>query len=104
MSWIEQKKDGIYLRLLVVPKSSKSKIVGFHDNCLRVTLTAPPVDGKANSALLKYFSKTLGINQSDLEIISGLAGRRKRLLIKGWVTKQIADKLHELGIEGARSN
>ena len=56
MSAIEQNKDGIRLRIFLQPKASKDHIAGIHDDELKITITAPPVDGQANAHLLKFLS------------------------------------------------
>ncbi len=63
------------------PKASRNEIIGVQGNQLKVRLTAPPVDGKANSALCKFIAKSFAVATSKVEIISGAHNREKRLLI-----------------------
>ena len=73
--------DGLLIDVRVQPKSSKNAIVGIHGEALKIKLNAPPVEGKANKALIQLVAKLLGCPKSSIEIISGQANRNKRLLI-----------------------
>ena len=74
--------DGLLIDVRVQPKSSKNAIVGIHGAALKIKLNAPPVEGKANKALIQLMAKLLGCPKSAVEIISGQASRSKRLLIR----------------------
>jgi uncharacterized protein (TIGR00251 family) len=74
--------DGLLIDVRVQPKSSKNAIVGIHGAALKIKLNAPPVEGKANKALIQLVAKLLGCSKSSVEIISGQASRSKRLLIQ----------------------
>jgi uncharacterized protein (TIGR00251 family) len=80
---IEQVPGGVRLHLLVQPRASVSEVLGIHDGRIRVRLAAPPVDGAANEALLKYLSRALGVSRGSLEVIAGPAARRKTVLARG---------------------
>jgi hypothetical protein len=74
--------EGLLIDVRVQPKSSKNVIVGLHGEALKVKLNAPPVEGKANKALIQLVAKLLGCPKSDVEILSGQASRSKRLLVR----------------------
>jgi len=74
--------EGLLIDVRVQPKSSKNAIVGIHGAALKIKLNAPPVEGKANKALIQLMAKLLGCPKSAVEIISGQASRSKRLLIR----------------------
>jgi uncharacterized protein (TIGR00251 family) len=61
----------------VQPKASRTEIAGMHDGCIRIRLAAPPVDGAANTALIEFIAKRLGIAKSRVRIASGASSRRK---------------------------
>jgi len=63
----------------VTPRSKENKFVGFKDGVLRVRITAVPVDGKANKALVVFLADTWGIPQSSIRIVRGEASREKVL-------------------------
>jgi uncharacterized protein (TIGR00251 family) len=73
--------EGLLIDVQVQPKSSQNAIVGLHGEALKVKLNAPPVEGKANKALIKMMAKCLGCPKSDVDIIAGQASRKKRLLV-----------------------
>ena len=56
MAAVERKGAGLRLRIFLQPKAAKDQIVGLHDDELKISITAPPVDGQANAHLLKFLS------------------------------------------------
>ena len=79
------RRDGadLVLELRVQPRASRSEIAGCHGERLRVRLQAPPVDGKANAALVEFVAATFGVPRARVTIEHGLTGRDKRLRIAG---------------------
>jgi uncharacterized protein (TIGR00251 family) len=77
-------KDGILtFQVRVVPRASRSEIVGEHDGALRVRIAAPPVDGAANEELVRLLSRALGLSRSAIEISAGHASRLKTVRAAG---------------------
>ena len=76
---IEKKNDCILLKVRIVPKAGRNSIIGLHDGMLKVLVTAVPEKGKANAALVKLLSKTLGIAKTSIHIVSGETVRNKIL-------------------------
>lgn len=76
----------------VIPRSSKNEIA-WEGDALKVRLTAPPVDGAANEALLKLLAERLNLPKSALHIVHGATGRQKVLQIEGLTTEELAQKL-----------
>ena len=66
MAALEQSEQGLRLRILLQPKASKDHIVGLHEDELKISITAPPVDGQANAHLLKYLSKLFKVPKSTI--------------------------------------
>ena len=94
MTYIDQVKSGdVLLRIHVQPKSSRNKIVGLHGDALKISITAPPTDGKANSELIVFLAKKLGIPKADISLKSGRQSRNKSLLLSGITVGQIKEKL-----------
>ena len=83
---------GFSILLKVKPNSKKNSIIGAHGNRLKISVTAPPEDGKANKAIMKMIAKELSIKPAQLEIVAGRASRDKKLHIIG-VTLQSLKKL-----------
>jgi uncharacterized protein (TIGR00251 family) len=77
-------KMGAALAIRVTPGAKRNEIDGFlEDGTIRVRLTAPPVEGKANTALIEFLSKVLGVRRSDIEIVAGETSRNKLVSITG---------------------
>ena len=76
--------DGsLLLRLHVQPRAASNGLAGLQGDALKLRLTTPPVDGKANKAVLAYLAKTLDLPKSSLTIRSGQQSRNKAVLIRG---------------------
>ncbi len=75
-------KDGsITFTVRVVPRASRSEVIGEHDGALKVRIAAPPVDGAANAELVKVLAKHYRVSKSDIEIAGGSTSKRKRIKI-----------------------
>lgn len=75
--------DDLILEVRVQPRASHSEFAGLHGERLRIRLQAPPVDGKANAALVEFVAAACGIPRARVTIEHGLAGRDKRLRLRG---------------------
>ncbi|HEX4975408.1 MAG TPA: DUF167 family protein [Pseudomonadales bacterium] len=73
----------LFLNCYLQPRASKNEIVGRHGEALKIRLTAPPVDGKANAALLEFLSAYFSVPLSSLTLQSGHTARIKRVKIEG---------------------
>ena len=92
-------KKGAALALRVTPRASKNEIVEvLNDGTIKVHLTAPPVEGKANEALLKFMSEVLDVPLSCLDIVAGAGGRDKLIS----VTDMDATVVHRKIVEHMR--
>jgi len=67
----------------VVPRTSKSAIIGEHDGALKIKLNAPPVDGAANAELIKILAKTFSVPKNAVEIVGGQTSKSKKVKITG---------------------
>jgi len=92
---IARNKDGILFEVKVIPRSSKNEITGTVDGRLKVKLMQPPVDGKANSALIELISEKLGIRKNQIELARGETSTLKQIRIRQSDTV-IEDKLNKL--------
>jgi uncharacterized protein (TIGR00251 family) len=76
-------KDGdVTVDIVVQPRASREGIA-LHDDRLKVSVNAPPVDGKANAAVLRVLADTLSVARGNIEILRGETGRRKTVRIRG---------------------
>jgi len=74
---------GVTIAVQVVPRASRNEVAGLQGGLLKVRVTAPPVEGAANEALLSFLAATLGVRRRDLELVSGAQARRKLVRIRG---------------------
>ncbi len=89
ISAIKDQSGNVELCVYCQPRASKTEIVGWHGDALKVRLTAPPVEGQANIELCKFFSRYFGVSRQDVQIISGKNARQKRVLIKGMKAQDV---------------
>ncbi len=84
MGWLAQAADGsVVLVLHIQPGARKTEVAGLHGDALKIRLAAPPVDGKANAALLAFLAKVCGVPKSAVSLLSGETSRSKRVRIVG---------------------
>lgn len=84
-SWLQRSSKHptqLQLTVHVQPGAKTTSCAGIHGDALKIRLAAPPVDGKANQALIAWLAKTLGCPQSSIELIRGQTNRRKTLSIE----------------------
>ncbi len=78
---IKETKDGIEFQLRISPNASKNEVIKTSES-VKVKITAPPVDGKANKCLIEYLSKLLRVPKTSIVILRGETSKDKTLLIK----------------------
>ncbi len=86
-------EGGIKLALFVQPKASKNEIIGPHNGALKIKITAPPIDGKANTALVEFLANALDIPKRQIRILKGETGRNKSVEIFGLNLDEIRRRL-----------
>ena len=79
---LENTSDGLLLKVKIVPNSSKNAII-LEDGFLKIKVTAPPVENKANKALVDFLAKKLHCAKSNISILKGELNKEKTLLIAG---------------------
>lgn len=79
---VTQNGDDLVIHLYIQPKASRDKIVGLHGDELKVAITAPPVDGKANAHLSKYLAKQFRVAKGQVVIEKGELGRHKQVRVE----------------------
>ena len=87
----ENKENRLVVR--VKPSSSGDEITSFDDGVLRVCISAPPRQGKANAALITFLARALGLRKKEVVIISGQTSRNKIVSIYGLSAEEIKSKL-----------
>lgn len=93
MNWIEERADGWWLRIRVVPRASRDGVAGSHGDALKIRLRAPPVDQKANEALRRFLADRLDLPRSAMVLESGAGARNKRIRVTGISADEIRKRL-----------
>lgn len=78
-----EKDDVLLFTVKVVPRASKTEIIGETDGTLKIRISSPPVDGAANAELGRFLSKTFNVSKSNVEIIGGETSRTKKIKVSG---------------------
>ncbi|MFQ3198798.1 MAG: hypothetical protein ACI8R9_001486 [Paraglaciecola sp.] len=74
-------ENGLRLRIYLQPKATKDVIIGLHGDEIKISITAPPVDGKANVHLIKFIAKQFSVAKSSVSLIKGDLNRHKTLQV-----------------------
>lgn len=90
---IVETSEGLRLQVMVIPRSSRNQIVGESGGALKIKITAPPVEGEANQALVAFLSARLKISKGRVILSKGEASRYKTIDIKGINRDQLIEKL-----------
>src|SRR5437870_127090 len=83
MIGITEHAEGCILPVHAQPGARKGGIIGEHAGALKVAVTAPPEDGRANKALVESLAKALSLKRSQVKLLSGETSRQKRFLVQG---------------------
>lgn len=86
----------IVIKVKIVPGSSKNKIVGVYNDALKITIAAPPVEGKANKKCITYLAKYFNVAKSKVEIISGKSSKNKLIKIYDISQKEFLEKIKKI--------
>lgn len=90
---------GTLLKLHVQPGASKTEVAGLHGDALKVRVQAPPVDGKANQALVGFLAEIFQIPKKQVHLLSGETGRQKSFLLEGLSMEQASACLSRHGLK-----
>ncbi len=91
---------GCIISVRVQPRASRNRVLGYRDGWLRVSVTAPPHDGKANAALLELLAGTLGVTKARLRIVRGHASRDKAVAVDDLTPGEAKERLGPLLHQG----
>lgn len=92
-SWLHPKGDDVLIDVIVSPRASRTRIMGVHDDRLKLQLAATPVDGRANNALTRFLATALGISRAQVAIVGGPASKRKTVRLCGVTAHKALVKL-----------
>ena len=93
MNWITATKTGVMLSVHACPRAAQNAVQGLHGDAVKIRLRSPPVDGKANDALIAFLSRILDVSARDLIIVAGHSSRRKRVAVAGVTEAVVHAKL-----------
>jgi len=94
---VQQQGSALRIRVRVKPRASKSRILEVREGILEVAVAAPPVDGEANSELIRTLASALGCGKSAIEIVTGAGSRSKLVAIVGFSLAELLAKLGQTG-------
>ncbi len=90
--------DGCTLSVRVHPGARKNAVTGIHADALKIALTSPPVDGKANEALIAFLAEALRVPRARIALVAGISSRSKTVRITGKSAAEVAAALFPLEI------
>jgi uncharacterized protein len=91
---ISETETGVTFPVKVHPRARKAAITGELGDALKVSLTAPPIEGRANDACIEFFAKILKVPRSSVTIASGGGGRNKVIRVSGVTAQYVREHLH----------
>lgn len=95
-AWYCQEGDAITLKLHVQPGAKQSEIAGLHDDALKIRLAAPPVEGRANEALLHFVAECFAVAPRYVQLVRGSQSQHKVVKVSG--SKVVPESLLDTGI------
>jgi uncharacterized protein len=90
---IRESDGGVSFAVRVQPRAKKNAIVGEMGNALKIALTSPPVEGRANEACAAFLAKLLKVPRSSVTIASGLSSRNKVIRVAGISAEQLRERM-----------
>jgi uncharacterized protein len=96
---LQESTGGVSFAVKVHPRAKKNAITGELGDALKVSLTTPPVDGRANEACIEFFAKLLKVPRSSVTIASGQTSRNKVIRVAGVTRQYVHDRFPRIGRE-----
>ena len=90
---VTERKGGTVIPFWIQPKASRNKIMGLYGDKIKLAITAPPVDGKANKEVCKIVAKLLKVPKTSVSIVSGESSRRKLIFVPISDKKSVIEKI-----------
>ena len=93
-AWLRDTADGVEISVYVQPGAKTTEVSGEHDGALKLRINAPPVEGKANAAVVAFVAERCGVAKNRVALIAGELNRHKRVAVQGvklaFVQKQLS--------------
>lgn len=93
---LEQRGELVSFRVRLQPRASRDEVVGLMQGALRIRLTAPPLEGRANRRLLEFLAKLLGLPKSQVQLLKGDKSRLKTIGVKGLRPVKLRARIAEI--------
>ncbi len=93
MALLKDTGHGVSIAIKVMPRASRNEIAGVEGESLKVRLTAPPVEGRANDALVRFLAEKLDLPRTNIEIIRGDTARQKIVRVRGVSLAELGERL-----------
>lgn len=93
MTWLTEAGSGVVLQVRVTPRSSRHRVDGVLGDALKIRLQAPPVEGKANEALVEFLAEQLDVPRRAVQLEAGAQSRTKRVRIAGLTGAEVQRRL-----------
>jgi uncharacterized protein len=94
LPWLRVAGDDVVLSLHIQPGAKKTEVAGLHGEALKIRLHAPPVDGKANDALIAFLAERLGVPKARVVLEAGQTSRSKRVRVVGVTAETVVATLN----------
>lgn len=88
-----ERPEGVLFQIKVLPRSARSEVTGVHGDALKIKITAPPVEGKANEEIVRFLAKRLGVKSAQVSIVNGGHSQIKTIAVSGMTGQQIRERL-----------
>ncbi len=93
-SIFHESENGITFAVKVLPRASRDAFAGVEGDSVRVRLNAPPVEGRANDALVRFIARELGVRRADVEILRGETARHKLVRVRGVSLAKLKEEIN----------
>lgn len=90
---VKDSAEGARFALRVQPRAARNAVAGMLGDAVKLAVTAPPVDGKANEAVVEFLAALFGVAKSSIAIVSGQSGRNKVIAVRGRTADEIRKAL-----------
>lgn len=90
---VEAVPEGVRFAVRVIPRAKHDAVAGVHGGALKVRLTAPPVEGKANAALEGFLAQILGLRRAQVRVVAGYTSRQKTVVVTGVTPEEATARL-----------
>jgi uncharacterized protein (TIGR00251 family) len=90
---VPENKKSCTLKVRVQPKASSNQVTGYEEDTLKLRVTAPPTEGKANAGVIALLAKTLGVRKSKLQIVRGQSSRDKVVSVETLTAQEVRRRI-----------